>query len=49
VVAELMGAYDFRRVRGSGAEGTRTPGLLRATEALFQLSYSPKGEFRGVV
>jgi hypothetical protein len=26
---------------GSGAEGTRTPGLLDAIEALFQLSYSP--------
>jgi hypothetical protein len=24
-----------------GAEGNRTPGLLDATEALYQLSYSP--------
>ena len=28
--------------RTSGAEGSRTPGLLNAIQALFQLSYSPK-------
>ena len=27
----------------SGGEGTRTPGLLRAREALYQLSYTPSG------
>src|SRR6266536_3544613 len=33
---------DLIKTIGScGAEGTRTPGLLHATEALFQLSYSP--------
>jgi hypothetical protein len=30
------------RWRRSGAEGTRTPGLLGAIQALSQLSYSPK-------
>jgi hypothetical protein len=39
-LAELVGAYD-RRYRGSGAEGTRTPGLRAASATLFQLSYSP--------
>ena len=29
---------------GSGAEGARTPDLLAASEALSQLSYSPKAE-----
>jgi hypothetical protein len=46
VVAELVGAdpFDGRRaflVR-SGAEGIRTPGLFAASEALCQLSYSPR-------
>ena len=31
----------FAKVTFGGAEGTRTPGLLRAKEALSQLSYSP--------
>jgi hypothetical protein len=30
-----------QREPSCGAEGTRTPGLLHATEALFHLSYSP--------
>ena len=41
VVAELMGADDFRRYRRSGAEGARTPGLRDAIATLSQLSYSP--------
>src|SRR5688500_14819419 len=42
VLAELVGADDLWPVRWrSGAEGTRTPGLRRATPALSQLSYSP--------
>src|SRR5436853_5255838 len=40
-VAELVGADDGGL--RSGARGTRTPGLLTASQALFQLSYSPKG------
>ena len=32
---------DFAKVMFGGAEGTRTPDLLRAKEALSQLSYSP--------
>jgi hypothetical protein len=43
-IAELVRADHFgrRRVRiHSGAEGARTPDLLAASEALFQLSYSP--------
>jgi hypothetical protein len=51
VVAELVrtgphwrGGIDER----DGAEGIRTPGLLNAIQALFQLSYSPrKFKFRG--
>src|SRR5918998_562951 len=39
VVAELV-ATDLG-LRGSGAEGARTPGLRHAMAALFQLSYSP--------
>src|SRR4051794_40523948 len=39
VVAELVGT-DLD-LRGSGAEGARTPGLCHAMAALFQLSYSP--------
>ena len=35
-------------VYGGGAEGTRTPDLLRAKEALSQLSYSPKMGDRGL-
>jgi hypothetical protein len=31
----------FAKVTFGGAEGTRTPDLLRAKEALSQLSYSP--------
>src|SRR5437899_2118436 len=43
-VAELVGADDGGCGVGgrSGARGTRTPGLLTAGQALFQLSYSPK-------
>ncbi len=33
---QVLGIVPF-----GGAEGTRTPGLLRAREALSQLSYSP--------
>src|ERR1051326_1165956 len=38
--------HGFRRtcpvlVSGCGAEATRTPGLLHAMQALYQLSYSP--------
>ncbi len=33
--------------RGGGAGGARTPGLLRAREALSRLSYSPEGRARG--
>src|SRR5215472_14609380 len=29
------------RTKKSGAKGTRTPGLLHAMQALYQLSYSP--------
>ena len=29
-------------VRDGGAEGTRTPYLFHAMEALYQMSYSPK-------
>jgi hypothetical protein len=39
VIAELV-ATDFG-ASGSGAEGTRTPGLRAASATLFQLSYSP--------
>ena len=34
--------------RGSGAEGSRTPGLLNAIQALSQLSYSPRNQTRVV-
>ena len=34
-------AWRRRSSRSGGAEGNRTPGLLDATEALYQLSYSP--------
>src|SRR5215212_8141954 len=41
-VAELVSSESQdRRAGGSGAGGTRTPGLLNAIQALFQLSYSP--------
>ena len=33
---------SFAKVTFGGAEGIRTPDLLRAREALSQLSYSPK-------
>ncbi len=43
-----MRVYQFRHPslavpdrRGSGAEGSRTPDLLNAIQALSQLSYSP--------
>jgi hypothetical protein len=39
VVGDLFGGRSL--VRGSGAEGIRTPGLFAASEALCQLSYSP--------
>ena len=42
-VAELVGADRWsRRVAWSGASRTRTGDLLRATQALSRLSYSPK-------
>ena len=31
-----------RHVTGRGGEGNRTPGLFDATEALYQLSYTPE-------
>jgi hypothetical protein len=39
VAADLDGRHGVRS--GSGAEGTRTPGLRAASATLFQLSYSP--------
>lgn len=38
-----LSAFDLRVLRGyrGGAEGNRTPDLLIANEALYQLSYSP--------
>ena len=35
--------FTFRKVKGafSGPEGTRTPDLLHAMEALYQLRYKP--------
>jgi hypothetical protein len=33
---------EYEKVMTGGAEGIRTPDLLRAREALSQLSYSPK-------
>jgi len=45
-IAELVGTD---RLCASGAEGARTPGLRHAMAALFQLSYSPKGELSRVV
>ena len=37
-----LGTYEkVRRQTGGGAEGTRTPDLLSAIQALYQLSYSP--------
>jgi hypothetical protein len=42
-VSTGIGALHVADLRvWSGAEGNRTPGLLDATEALYQLSYSPK-------
>ncbi len=48
-----MRVYQFRhpsraspRGRGSGAEGSRTPDLLNAIQALSQLSYSPRNPTR---
>ncbi len=37
----LLRLWDNRMWSAGGAEGTRTPDLLRAKEALSQLSYSP--------
>ena len=37
--APLRGAESFSDL--GGAKGTRTPGLLHAMQALYQLSYSP--------
>lgn len=39
--ARCWAAWRRRSSRSGGAEGNRTPGLLDATEALYQLSYSP--------
>ena len=33
--------FDIVPLKCSGAKGTRTPGLLHAMQALYQLSYSP--------
>ena len=47
MVAELVRADGLDRgtlaLVSNGAGGARTPGLRRATPALFQLSYSPEG------
>ena len=40
-LAKLVGADHGGAILGSGADGTRTRGLRRATAALSQLSYSP--------
>ena len=37
-----MKVLDF--IKSGGAEGSRTPDLLRAKEALSQLSYSPTAD-----
>src|SRR5215467_4016593 len=37
-ISRSQHAIDLRK---SGAKGTRTPGLLHAMQALYQLSYSP--------
>src|SRR5579871_1859249 len=34
-------AFESYHLNWSGAKGTRTPGLLHAMQALYQLSYSP--------
>ena len=34
-------AFELCDLNWSGAKGTRTPGLLHAMQALYQLSYSP--------
>jgi hypothetical protein len=48
VIAELVRAdrRNIRTRRMSGASRARTGDLLRATQALFQLSYSPETPFR---
>ena len=39
-----MSARPAGRESNGGAEGSRTPGLVIANDALYQLSYSPTGE-----
>ena len=41
-VGDLRNPHHFNDVSGGG-EGSRTPGLFDATEALCQLSYTPAG------
>ena len=50
VIAELVGAdLAHRRVRWSGASGTRTHALSDAIRTLSQLSYGPRKQMVGCV
>ena len=40
-------AFELYALNWSGAKGTRTPGLLHAMQALYQLSYSPSAVAAG--
>jgi hypothetical protein len=40
-MSEDLRSSPLCEVADGGAKGTRTPGLLRAKQTLFQLSYSP--------
>ena len=42
-------AVDFQFWRDGGAEGVRTPDLLNAIQALYQLSYDPDQSGQKVV
>ncbi len=41
---EIEPLWHCNGMTGSGGEGNRTPGLFDATEALYQLSYTPDGK-----
>jgi hypothetical protein len=42
VATRICGQALYRKGRESGAEGTRTPDPLAASQVLYQLSYSPE-------